>query len=159
VPLAWIRVGKVYLQLLHPFSIKRWISVDCSMRAHLQTIFAQEFAVAAIRTVSVTMLPIFRDLVAELMAGHRNLNVVEVLDTRDGLEDRLRAIQPDLVLIGLGRNERDDIGLPLVRLLPNAKVIAFSRDGRHAFVHRMHPQRTALLDLSAQVLIDVIVGF
>ena len=65
---------------------------------------------------------------------------------------------PDLVLIGLGRLEGDEIGLSLVRLLPNAKVIAFSSDGRNAFTHRMQPQRTALLDVSPQMLIDAISG-
>ena len=114
---------------------------------------------AAIRTVMVTMPPIFRDLIAELMAGRRNLEVVGNLGARDGLEERLRALEPDLILIGLGKGEGDEIGLPLVRLLPNAKVIAFSGDGRDAFVHRIHAQRTALLDVSAQALIDAIMGF
>jgi DNA-binding NarL/FixJ family response regulator len=122
----------------------------------LQTIPAVEVAVAAIRTVMITMPPIFRDLITELISGHRNLNVVADLDNRDGLEQRLPALAPDLVLIGLGRNEGDEIAFSLVRLLPNAKVIAFSSDGRHAFVHRMQPQRTVLLDVSPQMLIDAI---
>ena len=87
---------------------------------------------AAIRTVMITMPPIFRDLITQLMAGHRDLNVVAELDNREGLEERLRSFAPDLILVGLGRNEGDEIGLSLVRLLPAAKVIAFSSDGRHA---------------------------
>lgn len=113
---------------------------------------------AAIRTVMVTMSPIFRDLIAELMASHVDVEVVGELDTRDGLEQRLQALGPDLVLIGLRRDEGDEIGLSLVRLLPNAKVIAFSSDARHAFVHRMQPQRTALLDVSPRMLLDTIMG-
>ena len=112
----------------------------------------------AIRTVTVTMAPMFRDLIVGLMAGYGNLDVVENLDTRDRLEEQLRALAPDLVLIGLGEDEADEIALPLARLLPDAKVIAFSRDRRHAFVHRMHPQRTALLDVSPKMLIDSILG-
>jgi DNA-binding NarL/FixJ family response regulator len=114
--------------------------------------------VAAIRTVTVTMSPILCDLIAGLMAGQRNLDVVEELDTRDRLEEQLAAIAPALVLIGLGKNEPDEIGLPLARLLPNAKVIAFSSDGRRAFVYSMQPQRTVLLDVSPQMVIDAILG-
>ena len=111
---------------------------------------------AAIRTVTLTMSPILRDLITGLMAGRRDLDVVEEFDSRDGLEERLQAVTPDLILIGLRSNEADEISVPLVRLLPNAKVIAFSSDGHHAFVHRMHPQRTELLDVSAETLIDTI---
>jgi hypothetical protein len=102
------------------------------------------------------MSPLLRDLIVGLMAGRRDLNVVEELETRDRLEERLRATTPDLILVGLRSNEADEIGVPFVRLLPNAKVIAFSHDGRHAFVYRMHPQRTELLDVSAQMLVDTI---
>jgi hypothetical protein len=66
----------------------------------------------------------------------------------EGLEERLRSLAPDLILIGLRRDEGDQIGLSLVRHLPNVKVIAFSSDGRDAFVHRMQPQRTVLPDVS-----------
>lgn len=112
----------------------------------------------AIRTVIITMPPIFRDLITELMAGLRPLNLVAELDSRHGVEEWLPPLAPDLILIGLDRNESDEIGLSLVRLLPNAKVIAFSSDGRHAFVHQMQPQRMPLLDVSPQTLIDAILG-
>ena len=104
----------------------------------------------------ITMSPMLRDLVTELMAEHVNVDLVGELDTRDGLEEQLQALVPDLILIGLGGGEGDEIGLSLVRFLPNAKVIAFSSDVRHAFVHRMQPQRTVLLDVSPQMLIDTI---
>jgi DNA-binding NarL/FixJ family response regulator len=115
--------------------------------------------VAAIRTVMITMSPIFRDLVTALMAGHWPLDVVRELNTRDGIEEQLRGLAPNLILIGLGRNEGDEIGFALTRLLPTAKVIAFSNDARDAFVHRAQHQRTVLLDVSPQMLIDAIIGF
>ena len=43
--------------------------------------------------------------------------------------------------------------------LPNATVIAFSSDKRHAFVHQSHGQRKILLDLSPRQLIDAALGF
>jgi DNA-binding NarL/FixJ family response regulator len=129
------------------------------MRAHLRTIVVEELVVAAIRTVMITMSPIFRDLIKQLTAEHRDLNVVAALDTREGLEERLRSLAPELILVGLGRNEGDEVGLSLVRFLPNTKVFAFSSDRRTAFVHRMQPQRTVLRDVSPQMLIDTILVF
>jgi len=114
--------------------------------------------VTAIRTVIVTIPPMFRDLIIHLMAKHDGLDVVEEFTAREGLEERLPPIAPDLVLVGLARNEGDEIGLSLVRRLPTAKVIAFSSDGRHAFVHGMQPQRTELLDVSPQALIKAIIA-
>jgi DNA-binding NarL/FixJ family response regulator len=129
------------------------------MRPQLETIPAEELALAAIRTVMITMSPLFCDLVRELIARRADLDVVGELDTRDGLEEQLRAVAPDLIFIGLRRDEGDEIGLSIVRLLPNAKVIAFSSDMRNAFVHRMQPQRIALSDVSPQVLIETILEF
>lgn len=109
---------------------------------------------ARVRTVTVTIPPMLRDLIAELMAGHGNLDVVEELITRDRLEEHLRALSPDLILIGLERNEEDEIGLSLVKSMPNAKVIAISSDARNAFIHCMQPRRTVLPGVSPQALIE-----
>lgn len=153
---AW--VDKIPPPLLHSFSTKKWMSRDCPMRAHLRTIPVVELAVTGIRTVTITMSPIFRELIADSMAGRVDIELVEDLDTRDELEQRLQALVPDLVLIGLQRDEGDETGLSLLRLLPNARVIAFSSDGRNAFVYRMRPQRSELLDVSPQQLLDTILG-
>jgi hypothetical protein len=112
--------------------------------------------VTAIRTVTVTMSPLFRDLVARLMARHGGLDLVAELTVREGLEERLQLLLPALILVGLERNEGDEIGLSLVRLLPRACVIAFSADGRNVFVHRMRPHRSVLLDVSPQMLVNAI---
>lgn len=110
----------------------------------------------ATRTATVTMPPMFRDLIAGLMTAYRDLDVIEEFGTRDKLEELLAAVAPDLILIGLGKNKSDEIALPLARLHPNAKIIAFSSDGHRAFVYRMRPQRTVLLDVSPQMVIDTI---
>ncbi len=110
----------------------------------------------SIRTVTITMPPLFRDLITASIARHGNVDVIAELDTRDAIEQRLQSLAPQLVLIGLGRGEGDAIGPALARFVPNAKVIAFSSDGRHAFVHRMHQPREILLDISPQQLIDAV---
>ena len=127
------------------------------MRPQLEMIPAEELAVAAIRTVMITMSPLFRELVRELIAGHADLDVVGALDTRDELREQLRPLAPDVIFIGLGPNEGDEIGSSLVRFLPNTKVIAFSSDMRHAFVHSMQ-RHTVLPDVSPRLLIDAVLG-
>jgi chemotaxis response regulator CheB len=113
--------------------------------------------VAAIRTVMITMSPLFRELLRELIAGHADLDVVGALDTRDELREQLRPLAPDVIFIGLGPNEGDEIGPSLVRFLPNTKVIAFSSDMRRAFVHSVQ-QHTVLPDVSPRLLIDAVLG-
>ena len=106
---------------------------------------------AVVRTVIVTISPMLSDILVTLLGDHTTLEVVATFDTRHNLEESLRAIVPDVILIGLGRNESDEIGHSCSTLLPTAKVIAFSNDGRNAFVH-INAQRTVLLDVSAQML-------
>ena len=76
----------------------------------------------SIRTVAITMSPLFRDLVTELIAAHCNVDLVAELDSREAIEQRLQAVAPELVLIGLGAGEGDEIG-------PNARRLAAQRDG------------------------------
>jgi DNA-binding NarL/FixJ family response regulator len=110
--------------------------------------------VTSIRMVAITMSPLFRDLVTGLIAAHCNLDQVAAIDDRTAIEQRLQALAPDLVLIGLGAGEDDQIGPVLAGSAPNATVIAFSSDNRQAFVHHLHRQRKILLDLSPRQLID-----
>jgi hypothetical protein len=156
-PGARSAVDKCFLPLLDPISTERLIFSECISRAHWRTFLLRNSLVVAIRTVMITTSPIFRDLVTELMVGHRTLDVVGEFDTSDGIEEQLQQLAPDLILIKLRRNEGDEIGLELARLLPSAKVIAFSNDARDAFVYRMPLQRTSLLDVSPKMLIDAII--
>jgi DNA-binding NarL/FixJ family response regulator len=104
------------------------------------------------------MPPLFRDLVTALIAAYSSVDMVAELDSRNAIEQRLQSLAPELVLIGLGCGEGDEIGPALARSAPNARVIAFSSDNRHAFVHQLHRQRRILLDISPRQLIDVALG-
>jgi DNA-binding NarL/FixJ family response regulator len=121
-------------------------------------LFAGNSQVTSIRAVTITMQPMLRDLITELIAGHTDVDVIAELDTREAIGQPLQSLAPELVLIGLGKGEGDEIGPLLLGLLPDAKVIAFSSDGRHAFVHRLHRPRTVLPDISPQQLIDTVLG-
>jgi DNA-binding NarL/FixJ family response regulator len=114
--------------------------------------------VANIRTVLTTISPLFSDILEQLIGGHVDLDIVAKTDTRDRLEERLRAIGPDLVLIGLYHGEADEIAHSLLAAAPLAKVIAFSTDGRHAYVYERHAHRTALIDFTPDGLVKAISG-
>ena len=112
----------------------------------------------SIRTVTITMSPLFRDLVTGLIAAHCNIDLVAGIDDRTAIEQRLHALAAELVLIGLGEGEGDEVGPVLAGSMPNARVIAFTSDIRHAFVHQLHRPRRVLLDISSQQLIDAALG-
>jgi DNA-binding NarL/FixJ family response regulator len=111
-----------------------------------------------IRTVVVTMSPLLSDIIKQLLIHQTVLDVIAEFDTRDALEERLRNTAPNLILIGLRPGEGDGIGLSFLALVPAAKVIAFSSDGRHAYLHEMRAHRAALIEVSPQALIDAILG-
>jgi DNA-binding NarL/FixJ family response regulator len=110
--------------------------------------------VPAIRTATVALAPMFRDLVIELIASRRPLDVIAEFDDSDGIAAQLRAAAPDLILFGLRRGQDDGAALALAALAP--QLIAFSEDRRNALVYRAQQRRFALMDFSAQMLIDAI---
>jgi len=104
----------------------------------------------------VTLPPLIRDLIVGTMASRRKLEVIAWIDTREGMEERLRMTAPELVLLGLKHMESDEIGLELAQAVPRARIIAFSSGGRNAFVYRAHARRDSLIDFSTEMLIDAI---
>lgn len=108
------------------------------------------------RAVIVTMSPLIADIFRKILSGEVAIEIVAELPNRRRLETQLRAIRPDLVLIGLRRNEPDAIALSLLMALPRAKVIAFSSDARLAYVHQMRPHRTELVNVSKETLLALL---
>jgi hypothetical protein len=104
------------------------------------------------------MTPLLTDIIEQLLTEHVALDVVARFDVRDLLEERLQVFAPDLIFVGLRPGEADEIGRGLLSLAPAAKVIAFSNDARHGYVHEMRPHRAALIDISPQALIEAIDG-
>ena len=104
------------------------------------------------RAVMVTIPPLFADLIRQVLAGHVAIEIVAEIRSRNRLEARLRALQPELVLIGLRAGEDDTIGQSILGALPRAKVIAFSSDAGTAYVHEVRPHRTELQNISMEAL-------
>jgi len=99
------------------------------------------------------MAPLLTDIIEHSLIGHIALHVVARFDNRDFSEETLRSVRPDLVLIGLRPGESDAVGRSLLALIPAAKVIAFSSDARHGYIHQMRAHRAVIINISPQTLI------
>lgn len=113
---------------------------------------------AKCRAVFVTMPPLLSDIVGDCLSEKVGLDLVEQIGDREMLAELLPRLQPDLVVIGLSSGERDDIGRFVLQVVPAAKVLAISSNGRDAYLHQMGLQRRLLLDFSPANLLFAFVG-
>jgi len=114
--------------------------------------------VDVIRTVTVTLPLVLSDIIASLVEDRARLNIVARLRNRSEIAARFPVLAPDLILIGLRVGESDAVAAAALALVPSARVVALSFDGRDAYVHEAHAGRAALLDVSPAALVDVIVA-
>jgi hypothetical protein len=112
--------------------------------------------VAVIRTVVITLPMMISDIVEQLVIDDVALDIAARFDNRELIEDKLRAVLPDLVLVGLSPGESEKIWLSLSALVPDAKFIVFSSDGRCAYVLAKGTSRTPLTDFSPDAIASVI---
>jgi hypothetical protein len=112
--------------------------------------------VTVIRTVVITLPRMISDIVEQLVIDDVELDIVGRFDTRERIEDDVRAVSPDLVLIGLMPGESVMTGLSFLTVVPAAKVIGFSSDSHSAYVSQRDASWTHLPDLSADAIASVI---
>jgi DNA-binding NarL/FixJ family response regulator len=110
------------------------------------------------RAVFVTVPPLLSELIAEVVSQQIDLKLIARLGEGDVLTERLPALAPDLVIIGLRRGETDEIGPLALGLVPNAKVLVISNDGRCAYLHEMRPHRKVFFDFSPTNLLAALAG-
>jgi DNA-binding NarL/FixJ family response regulator len=112
--------------------------------------------VTVIRTVVITLPMMISDIVKELLIDDVELDIVGRFDNRERIEDKLRAVLPSLVLIGLGPGESGTSAQSFLAVVPNAKVIAFSSDGRSAYVSQTGGSWIHLRDFGPDAITGVI---
>ena len=112
--------------------------------------------VTVIRTVVITLPMMIGDIVKELLIDDVELDIVGRFDSRELIEDKLRAISPELVLVGLSPDEPGMMGPYFLTVVPDAKVIAFSSDGRSAYVSQTGGSWTHLRDFGPDAITKVI---
>jgi len=110
------------------------------------------------RTVFVTLSPLLSDIISESVGARLGLSLVGHIQDRDRLDETLSALAPDIVFVGLRAGESDDIGLSVLRVVPAARMLAISSDGRNAYLHEMRPIRIKLANFSAISLANAIIG-
>jgi chemotaxis response regulator CheB len=109
--------------------------------------------VAVLRTVVVTLSPFLRELVTSVLSSEIVVDVIEVLDTRDRMIERLLDLAPDLVIVGLLEAETDTVALPLLAASsPAARILVLARNGEHAWLYDSRGRRARLSNLSTNDL-------
>jgi chemotaxis response regulator CheB len=106
----------------------------------------------------VTVSPLLRDVIRRVTEGRVSIDVVAVIESRDSMTERLRALAPELILLALDGGEDDSIAAALADALPGARVLALSHDAEHLWLHQPGTDRWALSNPSLQVLIAAIRG-
>jgi chemotaxis response regulator CheB len=107
---------------------------------------------AVLRTVVVTLSPLLRELVTNVLSPEIVIDVIEVLAARERLTERLPDLAPDLVLIGLLDAETDAVALPLLAASPSARILVLANNGEHAWLHESRGRHARLSDLSVHGL-------
>ena len=69
---------------------------------------------------------------------------------------KLALIRPDIVVLGLGRDETDVEIDRLLAAMPTTKFIVLSSEGRKAVGYELRMHRTTLPDVSPAGLIDLL---
>jgi hypothetical protein len=105
-----------------------------------------------LQCVFVSISPLLSTLVAEAVSRRVELRLLAQFDERDRLAQRLKALNPQIVVIGLGPGESDDIGASLLAHVPRAKILLISCGGEYAYVYERHPHRGVLFDFSPDTL-------
>lgn len=112
---------------------------------------------AGVRTLVVTLSPLLADLVANVLRPHLQVDVIGVMRSRDRLAEKLRELQPQLMLLGLESGEKDSCARPLLAVMPSSGLIlVLEKSGRHAWLYRLRPHRTALVNVSMPSLIGAL---
>jgi DNA-binding NarL/FixJ family response regulator len=104
------------------------------------------------RMLVVTVSPLLRELVTSVLQSQFAVDVVEILEAREPVAERLRDLAPDLVLLGLLDAETDSVAASLLAVLPSVRVLVLAGNGEHAWLYEPQGRRTVLSDLSAQAL-------
>ena len=110
------------------------------------------------RAVFVTMPALLSEIIIEAALERVRLEVVGEFAARDRLAEQLPVLAPDLVLIGLGAGETDAIGSVVLALVPAAKVLLLSQDGRRASIFATAAPGAVLEGFSLKNLLAALTG-
>jgi DNA-binding NarL/FixJ family response regulator len=113
---------------------------------------------SGIRTVIVTTPAMLRDLIERLARDRVELDIVAEFKARRALARQLAELRPELVVIGMRANETDVVVRDLLAVVPKARFIAFSADGRSANGFELRLYGADLTNLPPGELVDFMRG-
>jgi DNA-binding NarL/FixJ family response regulator len=96
------------------------------------------------------------DIITDIVERQRDMYVVRVLETRDGLLAAAEASPADVVILGLFDSTLPHVCNELLAAHPKMKVLAVVGNGRRLFLHELQPQTVALGEVSPRGLIEAI---
>jgi DNA-binding NarL/FixJ family response regulator len=98
------------------------------------------------------MPPMLRDIVREILAGQRDMEIIGETQTDDELLDVLATEAADVVVMQLGLETNRGAGPGHQRSQPGASVLGLSADGRSAAIYDVRLRRTTVVELSPEGL-------
>lgn len=84
---------------------------------------------------------------------------MEALSLQTGVETTAEAVErsrPDVLVLSSSSDETREISLPLLRSMPNLRVIAITDSGRHATLCELRLHETRYQSISSEALVDTI---
>jgi DNA-binding NarL/FixJ family response regulator len=109
-----------------------------------------------IRILLVSMPRMLLDMIADIVALHGDMMVAGKMEDTPDICAAVKKTRADVVVlnepaIGLPQNHQE-----LLYSRPRLGVLSIANDGRHFFLHRLHPVRTALGEVSPESLVQAI---
>jgi len=102
-----------------------------------------------IRILLLRLPRLVRDLLAERLGAEPDLEVVDAGEAPgDGAAAALARLEPDVVVVGLGADERPLVWAEMLGRLPHLKLLALEERGRDVSLYELRPTRTRLGPLS-----------
>jgi DNA-binding NarL/FixJ family response regulator len=109
-----------------------------------------------IRVLLADMSPMLRDIIHDAVANQPDLEVVGTLGVHEPFLSVIENIPTDVLI--LGTSQRNDVALAeaVWHKRPRTRVLMITHDGRGAVLHRLHPEKVVLGDVSSESLVAAI---
>jgi hypothetical protein len=111
---------------------------------------------ADLSCVFVTLSPLLSAIVAAAVLPCANLRLLQEIHSRDHLGALAGFSRVDLIVVGLGSGESDDIAHSILTHAPEAKVLLISGSGNYAYFFRSKLDRIVLFDFPPASLRELI---
>jgi DNA-binding NarL/FixJ family response regulator len=107
----------------------------------------------AIRVLLGQMPGMLRDILRDTVRGHDDLEVVGVCDSAAELGGFVDRSSPDVVVVGMERQESIGVFVALFRDHPDLRLLVIRNDARSAALHQLRFRRCRVTDVSPAAIL------